>query len=162
MSTNHSLTKRIRHPKIILQELISQWRREYLTSLREHSIVDSKDSKSREIEKDDVVIVKADSTLRPFCRLPKVEELLPGADGKVRVAQLKISGDNGKVYTTRRVVQHLVPIKVRRSNETKNDNAPMTIDNQSEEEYPVVALVISCRPRRTAAVIGEMTRRLRQ
>lgn len=131
--------------------------------MREHSIVKSKDSKSREIEKDDVVIVKADLTPRSFWRLAKVEELLPGADGKVRAAQLRISGDNGKVYTTRRAVQHLVPIEVRRSTEAKSDDAPTTTDKQSgEEEHPVVPLVNSGRPRRTAAVIGEMTRRLRQ
>ena len=73
----------------------------------------------------------------------------------MRAAQL-----SGKVYMTRRVVQHLVPIKVRRSNKVKDDNAPMTTDNQSEEEHPSVPLVNSGGPRQTAAMIGEMTRRL--
>ena len=105
ISTNHSLTKRIRHHKTLLQQLTMQWRREYLTSLREQSVVISKNSTAQEIAKGDVVIVKADCTPRAFWRLAKVEELLKGADGKVRAATVKVSGENGRVHTTRRAIQ---------------------------------------------------------
>jgi hypothetical protein len=134
VSTNNSLTKRIRHHKNVLRQLTTRWRREYLTSLREQSTIKSKSSKSREVAKGDVVIIKADSTPRAFWRLAIIEELLPGADGKVRAAILRVSGENGKVHITRRAIQHLVPIEVCACVAAKNDDVEQTAGRYIDEE----------------------------
>ncbi|CAB3988051.1 Hypothetical predicted protein [Paramuricea clavata] len=153
VSTNNSLTKRIRHHKNLLRQLTTRWRREYLTSLREQSTIKSKSSKSREVAKGDVVIIKADSTPRAFWRLAIIEELLPGAVG---------SGENGKVYITRRAIQHLVPIEVGACVAAKDDDVEQTAGRHiDEEQLPSDSAANGGRPRRTAAIVGEMARRLR-
>ena len=81
-----------------------------------------------------MVIIKKDSTPRAFWRLARIQELLPGADGCVRAAQLRVSSENGKMHITRRVIQQLVPIEVRSSLPAKDTNAQLTsveITNES-------------------------------
>ena len=60
----------------------------------------------------DIVILKNDSTSTAFWKLGKVEQLIPGKDGKVRAAIVKVSSSNGKTQLLKRVIQHLVPIEV--------------------------------------------------
>ena len=72
------------------------------------------------------MIIKKDSALRAFWRLARIQELLPGADGRVRAAQLRVSSENGKMHITRRIIQQLVPIEVRLSLPAKDTNAQLT------------------------------------
>ena len=65
-----------------------------------------------------------------------MEELLKGADGKVRAATVKVSGENGKMHTTRRAIQHLVPIEVRATSDSKNDDVEQTIDGNCKNHGP--------------------------
>ena len=81
MSTYQSLTRRLRHHKNLLQQLTNQWRREYLTSLRERRQPQSRDNKES-VSVGDLVVLKNDSTSRIYWKLAKVEELIYGADGK--------------------------------------------------------------------------------
>jgi hypothetical protein len=161
VSTNNSLTKQIRHHKNVLRQLTTRWRREYLTSLREQSIK-LKSSKSREVVKGDIVIIKADSMPRAFWRLAIIEKLLPGADRKVRAAILRVCGENGKLHITRRAIQHLVPIEVGACMAAKKDDVKQTAGRHiDEEQLPSDSPVNGGRPRRAAAIVGEMARRLR-
>ena len=62
----------------------------------------------------DVLILKDDNTKRLFWKLAVVHELLPGRDGQVRAAIIKVGAvDEGKrAIFLRRSIQHLYPIKV--------------------------------------------------
>ena len=56
----------------------------------------------------DIVILKDEySTSKAFWKLGKVEELLPGNDGKVGAAIFKVPRNNGTTQFLKRVVQHL-------------------------------------------------------
>ena len=114
VSTNQSLTKKSRHHRHVLQQLTNQWRREYLIEqLKERSQVGSKGCNKRRISIGDLVLLKNDSTSRAFWKLAKVEELIPGRDGNVRAAGVKVANNSGRPSHLRRVVQHLVPIESR-------------------------------------------------
>ena len=113
ISTNHSLTKKSRHHRRVLQQLTNQWRREYLIELKKRSQVGSKGGNKRRISIGDLVLLKNDSTSIAFWKLGKVEELIPGKDGNVQAAVVKVANNSGCPSHLRRVVQHLVPIKVK-------------------------------------------------
>lgn len=156
ISTNHSLTRRARHHKRLLQQLTTQWRREYLTSLREQATTDSnREEVNSAMSEGDIVIVKNDSTARAFWRLARIEQLLHGKDGKVRAAVIKIGSGHGKPVITRRAIQHLVPIEV------KSDSRDVPPINNKENDGNLTAEpeATESRIRRRAAVIGEIRRR---
>ena len=143
------MTRRARHQKSLLQQVTKQWRNEYLTSLREQSNARNKGNAGQEISVGDIVLLKNDSTNRIHWKIATVEELIPGADGKVRAAIVKVGNSDKRPSYLRRVIQHLIPIEVKSSTNSE-DTRPAPIADVSNQ---------AVRPRRTAAVIGEISRR---
>jgi hypothetical protein len=122
--------------------------------LREQASVKSKANGSgSSISQGDVVIVKNESTPRAFWRLARVEQLLPGKDGKIRSAVIKPGGGNAS--TTRRPIELLIPIEVKSSTPeiVSNKDEAAAEKDAAGDEPP------EGRSRRTAAVVGEMKRR---
>jgi len=162
VSTNETLTKRDRAHKHLLQQFTTQWRKEYLLGLREvhKSILQTRGGSS--ISVGDVVVMKDDSK-RMFWRLALVEELLTGSDGHVRAATVRAvkSGRQGQMF--RRSVKHLYPLEV---SAEKNRSAPAEENRSKNAEKGVNETegdrteTSSSRPRREAAVAGELRRRL--
>jgi len=114
--------------------------------------VGNKGNGAQEISIGDIVLLKNDSTIRNFWNLARVKELIPGADGRVRAAIVKVGNSDNRPSYLRRVVQHLIPIEV---NSSENDEATQPAVNQVPEQ-----VTRSCnRTRRNAAVVGEITRR---
>ena len=93
------------------------------------------------------MFLKNDTTIISWKRA-KVEELIPGIDGKVRAAIFKVGKSNRRPTYLRRVVQHLISIDVK-SSVINEDRFPVA----NHGPNPVV------RPRHTAAVVGEISRR---
>ena len=93
------------------------------------------------------MLLKNDSTNRIHWKIARVEELIPGADGKVCAAIVKVGNKDKRPTYLKRVIQHLIPIEVKSS-------------TNIEEAWPVADVANQgVRPRRTAAVIGELSRR---
>ena len=88
-------------------------------------------------------------------KLANVVELLPGSDGKVRAAIVKVANSDTRPLYLRRVVQHLIPIEVKANNDQETQQHPV-----ANPSSPVVA-DSELRPRRNAAIIGEIARRER-
>ena len=155
ISTNQTLTRRSRHHRRLLQQFLQRWKRDYLLSLRENHKVKSRHDKKPDISVGDIVILKNDSTSRNFWKLAKIEELLPGRDGTIRSAVVKVANDTRKPVLLKRVVQQLIPIEVR------SDEA--TIMDECEEEKNETTTgneeKLNHRPRRTTAIAGEARRR---
>ena len=115
--------------------------------------------KGADIAVGDVVILKNDSTNRMFWKLAKVERLLTGKDGIVRAALIKVSNSDRNPRLLKRSVKHLYPLEVK-SNESGQ------IDGAEESETEVTSIPPECatlnvRPRRNAAMMGELLRRFR-
>ena len=93
----------------------------------------------------DIVLLKNDSSTRVFWKLARVEELISGADGKIRAAIVKGGNSERRSAYLRRVVQHLIPIEVRSN-----------VDNEVRQPAENQVSNLAVRPRRTAAVVGEV------
>ena len=115
--------------------------------------------KKIDISVGDIVILKNDQTCRSFWKLAKIEQLLKGDDGLVRAVIVKVLGGDSKVQLLRRSIQHLIPVEIKAPAE-KVDSLPDSSrkDYDSEQSTDVPS---SVRPRRNAAVVGEL-RRLEQ
>lgn len=85
----------------------------------------------------------------------KVEELIPGIDGRVRVAVFKTTSRDKRPVYLRSVVQHLIPIEVKAINEVTHSTQPVVIQPADQVVRDNIV-----RPRRTAAVVGEINRQL--
>lgn len=114
VSVNQTLTKRAKHHQRLLQQFTKRWQHEYLLSLRERANERcKKQNKESPISVGDIVIVKSDLKKRTFWKLGKIEELLPGRDGQIRSAKVKVAGKGErKPQVLRRVIQDLIPVEV--------------------------------------------------
>ncbi|CAB4022910.1 RNA-directed DNA polymerase from mobile element jockey, partial [Paramuricea clavata] len=151
ISTYQSLTKRARHHRNLIQQFTKQWRTEYLLGLREQSRVMARNNKTGNISIGDIVILRNDKTSRCFWKLAKVEQLLHGEDNLVRAAVVKVlGGKSNKAQLLRRSISHLIPIEVKQ---------PLSeVKNKSEATISEPPVSLNTRPRRMAAVIGELKR----
>ena len=154
ISTNESLTRRARHHRHLLRQFTDQWRKIYLLSLRERHAQVTKNRKGVDIAIGDVVILKNDTSNRMFWKLAKVEELLPGKDGNIRAAIIKVSNADRNPRLLKRSVKHLFPLEV-------NNNDDIDRTEESEAEPTCVPPVCdtpntsaNTRPRRNAAMMG--------
>ena len=158
ISTHNTLTRRQQHHKRLLEQFAEQWRHEYLLSLRERPTTKSANGNAATVHVGDIVILKNDSSSRAFWKLAKVEELLPGNDGKIRAAMVKVPPINGKSQLLKRVVQHLIPIEVQA--ESTDNQLPGDSSVPLQGSQPVVnSNPPTGRPCRNAAVRGEILRR---
>ena len=80
--------------------------------LRERHAQVTKNRKGVDIAIGDVVILKNDTSNRMFWKLAKVEELLPGKDGNIRAAIIKVSNADRNPRLLKRSVKHLFPLEV--------------------------------------------------
>jgi hypothetical protein len=115
-STNQSLTRRAKHQNRVLKNFTTQWKKDYLLSLRESSKAQSRGAEI--ISVGDIVVLKNESTARIFWKLAKVEELITSKDNIVRSAKVGVLNDSNKKIQLRRPIQHLVPLEISRKNMT--------------------------------------------
>ncbi|XP_028400806.1 uncharacterized protein LOC114523939 [Dendronephthya gigantea] len=165
VSTCKSLTRRAKHHRRILEQFISRWRREYLLSLRENSQNLANSRNIAKIEVGDVVVMMNEKTKQQFWKLAKVVELLPGQDGIVRAARIKLATSEGKPTILQRSIQQLVPLEVTerleiKQTEDKNvESNPATKQVSSPDKQTKHPQMVSSRPRREAAKASEALRR---
>ena len=152
VSTHDTLTRRSQHQKRLLNPFTAAWRKEYLVNLREaHATNSRKKGEDPEIAVGDVVLLQNDSTKRALWKLAIVKELLAGSDGQVRAAVVRVA-DTGNLL--KRSVKHLIPIEVK----ANVDPLPQPESSVRSEQGTVT---VDSRPRRKAAIDGEILRRLR-
>lgn len=149
ISTYQSLMRKAQHHRNLLLQFTKRWRTEYLLSLREQSMVKSKSNKAIEVAVGDIVLLKNDKTSRNFWKLAKIEQLLYGDGGVARAVIVKVVGGKGNRRTQllRRSIQQLVPIEVKQ--EIREANEPLN---------DKVVVPVTARPRRNAAIVGELRR----
>ena len=135
-----NMSSRVRHIRTVIGHYMNRFQNEYITNLREFhrrrnpgDVVD--------LTVGDLVLMK-EATPRMMWRKALVTGLIRGTDGIVRGVDLRIRSKNNDAITTlRRPIQHLVPLELKRDIAAKD--APVEL-----------------RPKRVAAVTGELVRRL--
>ena len=153
VSTHETLTKRLKYHRKLLSEFSKRWKNEYLPSLRE--ILNRNERNENIVSLGDIVIVKNEQTKRSFWKVAKVIELIPSRDSKIRSVKLKVATENGTTHLVR-PLQYLVPLEVKSNVDEKrvSGNNNVSLDfNESNSDHE------QTRPRRTAAVIGELIRK---
>ena len=144
------LTRRQRYLILLLAHFWTRWSREYVVELREHHHVKGHTSSAPVIREGDIVTVMEEGkTNRGTWKLGRVVKLLPGADGEVRAATVKLGGQKqGKGVYLNRPVQKLFPVEVH-AEDIGERNIPAESRLKLKKE----------RPKRNAAADGEWKRR---
>ena len=136
-----TMTRRAKYMSTLLVHFWRRWKKEYLVGLREYHRMKSLNAGQEVIQEGDVVSIH-DSTLKKgFWRLGLVESLIRGRDQDVRGAEVKVCSKGQKPCVIKRPLQLLFPLEL---------HSDLQMDNQPIRE----------RPRRQAAVIGELKRKL--
>ena len=104
--SNVNLVRRRKVIEKILNHFWERWRLEYVTSLREFQRV-GKQKKSTTIRVNDVVIIHEDKQPRHLWKIGRVNEVIPGRDGRIRGASVKV-GKSGAII--KRPVNRLFPL----------------------------------------------------
>ena len=154
ISTNRSLSRKARNQKRLLDHFMNRWRTEYLLNIRETSRL-LHGPEGQTIAVGDIVVLKNDLTPRALWKLARVKELIVSKDGVIRAAKVcVVNSTKGRLTELRRPIQHLVPLELTMGPETSTVPQPTSESiNTVEEDTP------RKRPRRTAAVIGELLRK---
>jgi hypothetical protein len=100
----------------VLKNFTTQWRKDYLLSLRESSKAQSRGAEI--ISVGDIVVLKNESTARIFWKLTKVEELITSKDNIVRSAKVGVLNEVNKKIQLRRPIQHFVLLEISQKNVT--------------------------------------------
>lgn len=132
-STKSDLSKRMKYYDRLMGQFWQQWKKEYLTGLREFHHHNKSELKHSSVVQGDVVVIH-DDTPRTRWKLAVVTELIPGRDGRVRAAHLRTS--NGKILV--RPVEKLYPLEIREKPEEKanekTDNIPRPPQRRAARE----------------------------
>ena len=136
------------------------WHREHLDGLREIRSCRKVGKEASEIREGDAAMIEEDVVPRHTWRLGVVVELLKGSDGYVRGAKVKVGKTKNII---RRPINRLYPTEVRWSDPREQNlshtkdtiNDKINIQNKNKDNSKRTS-----RPRRDAAVAGELHRRL--
>ena len=158
VSTYEGLSKRGHYQRKLLFHFTNRWTREYLSALSQ-VYRPRAGSKEPVINLNDIVLLRNDQQKRNFWKSGKIVQLFKGADGSVRAAKVQVASQSGKKLVNR-ALNLLIPLEVP-SNKTNN----LQETEPCERGKPVAAQVrrqavsSSDRPRRTAAIVGELRRK---
>ena len=90
-----------------------------------------------------------------FWKLARVKKLIASKDGVIQAAKICVlNSGKARVTELRRPIQHLVPLELRIMSPDTESLVPRAIESVCDE-----ANEIRRRPRRTAAVVGELLRK---
>ena len=103
------LNKALKRRSLLFQHFVQRFKSEYLSSLRERHVYQSKKQGSQEeiIKVGDVVLMHAENVPRSSWKLAIVKKLLRGRDGLVRAAEIKTNSG-----VTNRSIHLLYPLEV--------------------------------------------------
>ena len=111
----------------------------------------------------DVVTVHEDGLPRGLWWLGKIESVIPGNDGEIRAAVVKVKSKKGCTTLLKRPVQKLFPLELFSERNRQDDEPDPENDDEQLSEMnvePVRANVSRNRPRRAAALDADYIRRL--
>ena len=119
--TPERLTRRLSFLKMTLDHFWNRWRKEYLGELRSiHAAKSANRRAGTTIAEGDIVVIHDGNEKCSFWRLSVIEDLIPGRDGLVRGAQVRVSVKSGKTAVWKRPVERLYPLEVHCSADPTN------------------------------------------
>ena len=117
----NTLNRRARYLCKLLSYFLGRWRREYLTSLREHHNCLLTKKLVRPVQCGDIVYVYDEKIKFQLWNIGRIIELLPGRDGQVRSAIIRTMDKSKKPVNLIRPVQKLIPLEVAVTEKVKKE-----------------------------------------
>ena len=158
VSTCSSLTRRAKNYRRILEHFVNRWRREYLLSLRERSRVNAKRKNIATIAVGDIVVMMNEKTKQQFWKLARVEDLLPGQDGIVQAARVRVACSEGRPRILQRSIERLIPLEFTERLEESEGEADK-LEEEPNQEPRELDEIGTKRKRREAARASESRRK---
>ena len=171
VSTYESLSARAKYHHRLLSQFTKPWKNEYLLGLLE-SYKSNADGKIPVFSVGDIVILKDVQTKRSFWKFCKIIQLISGTDGNIRAAKIQFVADrNQRIFA--RPLKILVPLEVLPASQ----QAAATPVANAARKKPVASKAsvhaatpaanpaalsstpATDRPKRNAAIIGELRRK---
>ena len=145
--SSEDLPRRRKYLGLLLEHFWRRWSREYVTELGNPHRQKSRPRSSIAVSEGDVVTVFEDNL--PCCqwKLGRVQQLIHGADDRVRAAVVKVISNSGRPVTMKRPVQRLFPLEI-----------PVVNNDEQPREEQIVDGIRP--PRRHAARNADYIRRL--
>lgn len=117
----------------------------------------SSSNKKPDIAVGDVVIMKSDLSNRMFWKLATGKQLLPGRDGMVKAAKIKVANSERKPLLLRQSIKHLFPIELNLINNQENEKEDSNVVATSETSSDCTTT--NPRARRNAAILADIAKR---
>ena len=130
--TPENLTCRAAHLTRTLEKFWKRWKREYLLELGEFHRTRQQGGATHPLQPGDIVTVYAEGHPRGMWRLGRIEELIPGSDGRVQGVHVKVVSKGGQVKIIHRPIQHLYSFEVRSK---PSDSASMETSQTTENSH---------------------------
>ena len=150
-------SRRLKYMETVILHFWNRWRPEYLTSLREYQKLQNTRKLSRISELNHIVIINDDKLPRHQWRLGRIIELIKGRDGEIRAVKLLVGKSRSVID---RPINLVYPIEygIDSTDETSEMNSSecqnVPVNRNETSNY------VSNRPKRNAAVMGELKRKL--
>jgi spore germination cell wall hydrolase CwlJ-like protein len=100
-----------------------------------------------------------EKTKQQYWKLARVKDLLPGQDGVVRAARVRVAYSEGKHNVLRRSIEQLIPLEVTEILEETDGEADEAEDKESEQETKELNKNEHSPPRRETARASETRRK---
>ena len=152
------LNKRLKHLNRTIDNFWTRWSSEYLLGLREHHRVSSNTSKESKVSVGDVVIIHKDNQKRGFWDLGTVTKIIPGKDGLIRGAVIRVCSGGKRITHLRRSIRHLYLLELN-YNDLKGPTSTAEQTSTNENRNSTLSSgpidnAIESQPQRAAATIA--------
>jgi len=128
ISTHETLTRKMKHHRILIRQFTKCWRNDYLLNLREQHSIKNKPQGHWQIKVGDVVILKNDTTKQAFWKLAIVESVIDSKDKAPRAAIIRVVNTKGRSQLLKCSTKHLYPIEVSKN---QSESTPASGDQES-------------------------------
>ena len=173
INTYEQLSKRAKYNRRLLSHFTNRWKKEYLVSLLEKYRPRKDSMFNPDVKINDICIIRNEQVKRAFWKLCKVEELITGADGSTRSARVSVMANDGKKKILIRSLKHLIPLEIQDQDHQPSPDKQSTNTAKTarmfaqqrdaaapaQQQIDVPATLQPVRPRRNAAIIGEILRK---
>ena len=109
----NNLSRRMKHLLRTSEKFWKCWKKEYLLELREFHRTSQISKGVRDaVQEGQIVMVYDEGQPRGLWRVGRIEEVIPGSDGRIRSAQVRVQSKTGRATVLRRSIQHLYPLEI--------------------------------------------------
>ena len=160
----NDLSRRMKHLLKTSERFWKRWKKEYLLELREfHRTSRISKGVKETVQEGQIITVYDEGQPRGLWRVGRIEEVIPGTDGMIRSARVRVQSKTGRTTVLKRPIQHLYPLEIGHEKDsqpeiittdedTENNGTPPIPQCEDERSSVNTETPQGGRPRRSAAI----------